>query len=506
MSPFFSPDGAWVGFWSGGKLRKVPIAGGPVVPLCDTQEIFGVSWSPDGTIVFGKQQGGLLWIPEDGGVPERLTHMEEERSNVSHRLPWVMPDGGAVLFTAVEGLDWENAQIVVQVLGTGEPQVLIEGGAHPVYASSGHLVYAKLGDLWAVPFDAKRLEVTGAPSPVVPHVVQTGRLGFTNETGSAQYAISAAGTLVYVPGDLEQIAPPALVWVARDGRSEPLPLEPGLIRNPRIAPEGDRIAFSDQSGEGRVLVYDLERGVSQQLPGAGVNVGAWSPDGSRIVFGRISDGPRNLVVQLADGSAPAERLTTSASHQFANSWSSDGSEILLTESRDVLNSDILVLSMDDPSASPKPLLAEAFSEGHPTLSPDGRWLAYASNESGRYEVHIRSYPDLGQKLQLSSGGGEMPAWSAAGDELFYMTRAPNEEALDVMLAVSLVWQPRVRAGTPRELFRGRFRWSSNIRSYDVSRDGRFLMLTRPKREAVTQSPRIVLNWFEELERLVPTKN
>ncbi len=249
--------------------------------------------------------------------------------------------------------------------------------------------------------------------------------------------------------------------------------------------------------EGRILILDLARGVTQRLPGAGQNVGGWSPDGSRVVFNVIGDTARNLFWQLADGSEPPERLTESPQQQFGGPVLPDGSALIF-----VSGANLLRLDLEQPGHEPTSLLAEAFEERYPAPSPDGRWLAYASNESGDWEVYVRAYPRLDGKQQISRDGGSMPAWSPDGRELFYMTPKAVDREYAIM-AVNVSLTPSFRASTPRELFRGRFLYADQLRTYDVHPDGRFLMIEDDEERPTHGSLRIVLNWFDELERLVP---
>jgi serine/threonine-protein kinase len=405
-NPFFSPDGEWVGFWAAGQLKKIALAGGPPVPLCETGMIFGASWETNDFIVFAGSEGGLQSVSAEGGAPRRLTEMETEQASWSHRLPWVLPGGDAVLFTIFKlSQRWDEAQVAVQSLITGERRVLIEGGAHPMYTPTGHLIFARLGTLWAAPFDVSTLTVTSPAVPVLEGVTQAANLsGMPVDTGAAQFSVSTSGTLLYAPGGLLQTDSRALVWVDRRGRTEPLNVPRGEYWNPRVSPDGQRVAVSDQA-QNAVFVFDLRRNIVQRLQGAGLNVGTWSPDSREIVFGWIETGPRNLFRQLADGSQPPQRLTRSPNMQFAGPWSPDGAELLVMEQRADSGADILVLKPDQPDELLRPLLTDAFDEEQPALSPDGRWLAYTSNESGRNEVYMRAYPDLQEKQQISNDGG-----------------------------------------------------------------------------------------------------
>ena len=295
-----------------------------------------------------------------------------------------------------------------------------------------------------------------------------------------------------------------LVWVDRDGNREPVGIRPGGFFNPRISPDGGRIAVSDQF-ERTVLIYDLRRGTAQSLQGDGLNVGAWSPDGDRIVFGRaVEAGSRNLFWQVVDGSQPPQPLTRPRGSQFAGAWVPDSTELLFVQERPGTNDDILVLDTDRPEETPRPILMESYNEDYPALSPNGRWLAYASDETGQYEVYVVSYPGLADKTPISDSGGIMPTWSAAGDELFYFKGVQNVNPSSIM-GVAVQSSPAFQPSAPIELFRGAYQWLNHIRSYDVARDGRFLITEESPRDGTrgSQPLRIILNFFEELKERVP---
>ena len=506
MNPFFSPGGEWVGFWAAGRLQKVALAGGLPVPLCDTDAIYGASWVTDDKIVFGQQSGGLLQVSAQGGACEVLTETGRQ-GGLSHRLPWVLPGGEAVLFTVWNSSRrrWSEAEVVVESLVTGDRRVLVEGGANPIYAPSGHLLYVRLGVLWAAPFDVTTLELTGRGVPVLEEITQAAEISNVfHNTGAAQLSLSASGELVYVPGGLVLPDLRRLVWVDREGQSEPVDMPLGEYWWPRFSPDGERFAVAD-AGDNTVIVFDRRRNLAQRLPGNGFSVGAWTPDGSRIFLSAADNrSARNLFWQLADGSGPPERLTSSPNVQFPGSSRRDG-ELVFIEIHPDNGEDVLVLDPHEPETTEKRLLGESFDEEYPALSPDGRWLAYASNESGETEVFVVAYPDLEGKYPISDGAGYMPTWSSDGREIYYL-RPPFVVVEDTpLMAVSVSTDAGFRAESPRELFRFRHHGSNAARTYDVAPDGRFLMVesgTGPRSRAVT-TPRLIINFLSELERLVP---
>ena len=506
VGPFFSPDGQWVGFWANGELRKVRLTGGPPATVCEAPLVFGASWGEDDTIVFAHGEGGLWSVSADGGTPKELTTLGE--GEVSHRLPEVLPGAQAVVFTITKRFwYWKDTELAVQVLATGERKVLVEGAADPRYVPTGHLLYARLGTLMAVPFDLERLEVTGGSLPVIEGVMQAVyAINSGIDTGAAQFSVSGAGSLVYIQGG---VAPPdrkSFVWVDREGRARPLGGTERGYWYPRLSPDGRRVAVNITEPEQLdILVYDISRGTLTRVTQEGVNdYPAWSPDGKRVAFQSTTSGPANLFWVQPDGSA-LERLTTSENKQTPASWSPDGKVLAFIEDSPTTGSDIWVLTFDNGEHEPRPVVQTRFEEEYPAFSPDGRWLAYVSDESGRGEVYVQPYPGPGTRTQISAEGGRSPAWARDGRELFYRIFSRGKIK---MMAVNISTDAPFTAGTPRMLFdESRYQPSSPLRSYDVAADGRFLMLERVEQptERVTEL-RVVLNWFEELKRLVPADN
>jgi serine/threonine protein kinase/Tol biopolymer transport system component len=500
VNPFFSPDGQWVGFFAGGKLKKISVSGGAALTLGDATNPYGASWGSKGIIAFTPVNGlGLQQVSDGGGTPQPLTRLE--KGELSHRWPEFFPGGKAVLFAAgTSALDFSTAQVVVQSGGTGERRNVIQGGTYPRYARSGHLIYAQRGSLMAVPFDSQRLAVTGTAVTVAEGVLQT------LSTGAAQYGFSATGSLVYIPGTV-QSNQSELVWVSRNGKEQPLIAPARAYRGPRVSPDGRRVAVTIQEQESQVWLYDLSRETLTRLTfGGNVNNNpSWTPDGKRIAFESSKEGPLNIFWQLADGSGGLERLTTSEYVQVPHSWSPDGQLLAFAEGNPTTGYDIWMLRMGDPPAGSgqvrkaQPFLRTRFDEAVPRFSPDGHWLAYISNESGRNEIYVQPYPGPGGKWQISTEGGKEPVWNPNGRELFY--RTDNK-----MMAVEITTQPSFSVGKPRMLFEGRYRPTPvTSPNYDVSPDGqRFLMLkpTEQAQAAPTQI-NVVLNWFEELKRRVP---
>jgi len=497
INPFFSPDGQLVGFFGDGKLKKVSISGGAALTLGDATRPYGANWGSRGMIAFVPSNGsGLQQVSDEGGMPQPLTHLE--KGELNHLWPEFLPGGKAVLFAAGStSFNFTNARVAVQSVGTGERRNLVQVGTNPRYAPTGHLVYAQGGSLMAVQFDPQRLAITGTAVPVVEGVLQS------PVSGAAQYSFSATGSLVYVPGGV-QSNQSKLVWVSRNGAEQPLAAPARAYRGPRLSPDGHQVAVAIQEQESQVWLYDLSRETLTRLTFGGTvnNNPSWTPDGKRIAFESNKEGPLNIFWQLADGTGGLERLTTSEYVQVPHSWAPDGQLLAYAEATSTTGYDIWMLRMGESSTGSgqvrkaQPFLRTRFDEAVPRFSPDGRWLAYVSNESGRNEIYVQPYPGPGGKWQISTESGREPVWNRNGREVFYRSG-------DKMMAVEITTQPSFIMGKPRMLFEGRYRPTpATSPNYDVSPDGqRFLMLKPVEQEqAAPTQINVVLNWFEELKR------
>jgi Tol biopolymer transport system component len=372
---------------------------------------------------------------------------------------------------------------------------------YPHYALTGHLVYVQGGTLMAVPFDSQRLAVTGAAVPMVEGVMQS------TADGDAQYSFSATGSLAYVPG-AAQAAQLRLVWVNRSGVEQPLAAPTHAYVNPRISPDGRRVAVGITEQEKQVWQYDLSRETLTRLTFQGDNnlTPFWTPDGKRIVFISNKEGQRNLFWQLADGSGGLERLIASEDLNIPGSWSPDGRLLAFSDVSGTTGYDLWVLRLGDPSAASGQVrkaelfLRTPFNEAAPQFSPDGNWLAYVSDESGRKEIYVQPYPGPGGKWQISTEGGVEPLWNRNGRELFYRSGKK-------MMAVEIAIKPSFSAGTPKRLFEGQYQSLPTVSTpnYDVSSDGQRFLMLKPSEQAQSAMLQInvVENWFEELKRRAP---
>jgi len=489
-SPFFSPDGQWIGFFAQGKLKKVSLAAGTTQTLSDAPlGGAGGSWAADGSIYYAPTgSSGLLKVSANGGTPTAVTTLDRAKGEVSHREPHVLPGGRVVMLTMWTGPGLDEQQIHVQRLDTGERTIVVRGGGTGRYVPTGHVVFVRRDELFAVPFDLDRLQVSGEVVRLADAVL------------GDQYAVSDVGELVYLPGS-PQAYESRLVWVARDGRVEALaaPLR-NYHGNAVISPDGHLAAVDVDTGTIGIWLYDFSRATLTPLTtGSGSSQAPrWTPDGKRIVYRGTRTGFRNLWWKTVDDSMSEERLASGERTQHPGSWSADGQWLVYTEISLETGPDVWALPAGG-DRKPRVIVRTPFDDGYPRLSPDGHWLAYTSDESGRMEVFVQPFTGPGRRSQISNDGGAEPVWSRDGRELFYLNG-------DKMMAVEITTTPAFKAGTPRLLFEGRYRSGpTGVAGYDVTSDGqRFLRVQPVHPDPPTNQIHVVLNWLEELKRLVPT--
>jgi serine/threonine protein kinase/Tol biopolymer transport system component len=480
-NPFFSPDGQWIAFFSNGKLKKVAVQGGAAVTLCDVQDDRGGAWGEDGTIVFAPSpRAGLSRVSSGGGTPRQFSILDKQAGEVTHRWPQFLPGGKAVLFTSSShGQNYEDAGAIVQVLATGQKKKILQGGFYARYVASGHLVYMHDDTLFAVPFDLKRLETSGQPLPILEQVMNN------NGTAGAQFSFSQAGLFVYVPG--RGVANRfSIYWLTRDGKTQPLRETPASYSSPSFSPDGKFLASSISTGRRtHIWVYFWERDTLTRLTFTddSNDFPAWTPDGKRIAYAVTTDsGLFNISWKRADGAGEAQRLIEGKSSLLQPSWSPDGRTLAFVELNSDTSGDIMTLTVEGDEktgwkpGAPRPFLNTPFGEYSPAFSPDGRWLAYMSNESGTYEVYVRPFPGPGGKWQVSTGGGVFPQWSRTSRELFYRTFENK-----IMVASYFVAGDSFRAEKPT--------FWSNVQLLDLGAFTRnFVLHPDGKRIAILRSP------------------
>jgi serine/threonine-protein kinase len=490
-SPFFSIADDWIGFDESSKLRRLPATGGTPVALCELPYPAGATAMPDGSVVLVPSfTGGLFRIPPEGGTPQRLTTPDRPKGEFAHLLPDALPDGGSFLFTLYRGEGFDQSSIAVYDGATGKTRVVLDGGYHAVWSPGGHIVFLRGSRLHAAPFDAGRLAVRGPAVPVLDGIASD------VSTGAALLDVSATGALVYASGspkfDLRR-----LVRVNRYGKAETI-LEAVQYFSPRVSPEGRRIAMFIETSNVQVCVYDIERAaVSRAAWSPDDHSPNWSPDGNRLAFTSGRESVHQIFIGRADGTGDNTRLTTGDYHHYITDWSRDGKWIAYVEYHPKTGADIWVVPADG-SGPPRAVVTSASSEKYAAFSPDTRWLAYVSDETGIEEVYAQPFPGPGNRIQISNGGGDEPAWSRDGRELYYRRG-------DEMLAVPVrAGADDLAPGKPVALFSGAFvRSLTSDRSYDVGPDGAFWLVTEPVGEELPQEIQVVLGFSEELRRRVP---
>jgi serine/threonine-protein kinase len=509
-NPFFSPDGQWLGFHADGALKKVPLAGGPVVVLCPVDLVFGATWGSTNQIVFAAVRGGLQQVSAAGGTPTTVTTLESKSGEVSHRLPQFLPDGKTVLFTVTKSLfpSWDDTLIAAQSVATGQRTVLVEGGADARFvAATKHLVYLRRGTLTAVPFDSARLEVTsGAAVGVVADVMQAASIQPVQiDTGAGQFDVSASGSLVYATGGVFPQDRWSIVWVDRTGRTEPLRIAPGSYLAPRLSPDGKRVAFGTTAGDWDLWTYDVARGITTRLPMEGEqSLPLWTPDGSRFAFTSLVKSSRSVLLINPDGTGNTETLVKSEG--WPNSWMPDGSALAFAQ----YDGRMWLVGRDGKEPPRALMVSSAPSNSQFDFSPDGRWLAYGSVPNpmiGPGHVYVNSYPAFDRREQISVENGAAPAWRRDGRELYFVHDASADGPLKIrMMAVPITTTPTFSAGAPRMVFEGPFRIDGPFRGYDVTPDGQRFLMVREIEQPPSRVSQMVLvqNWIEELKRLVPT--
>ena len=507
-SPFFSADSQFLGFYDRSTvppiLKRVSVRGGPTSSICELAgDLRGASWGTDGTIVFGSADvaSGLWRVSAVGGEPEQLTTPDDEKGEVDHIWPEYLPGNEAVLFTIPAG-NVDDSEIAVLSLETGQQKTLIKGGFYPRYSPTGHLIYAVRGNLWAVSFDPKALELTGDPFPIQEEIITKGQ-------GSANFALSDNGSLIYMPGTpTGSSVERTLVWVDRQGTEEEVGAPFAIYESPRISPDGRYVAVEIRGENSDVVVYDLQRETSTRLTFDPANDGVpvWSPDGQEILFSSNRNQHDSVYSKSADGTGQVTLVAKGDNPQVPYFVTPDGESLGLGVNLGS-HSDIntVLLRADPATQQGEILLGSGFGERSASVSPDGRWLAYQSNESGVFEVYVRPFPDVNDgRWQISREGGMSPLWDPRGGALLFRKPVTLE-----MMTVSFESDPTFVPGNPEGLFEARYLfWTpTRRRPFDISPDGeRFLMIREGQLASESTAGSqivVVLNWFEELNNRAP---
>jgi len=454
--------------------------------LADAPNPRGGTWGQGDVIAFvASPYTGLVRVSAAGGAVELLTRPEPGEN---HEHPRFLPSGRTVLMVAQPRS--LQGEIEAVNLETGARKTLVKDADSPAYLASGHLVYNQAGTLFAAPFDPIGLEVTG-PAVAITDDVQV---------APAQYDVSIDGALVYVPG--RSLGQGALVSVDREGSERPITSELRAYFGPRLSPDGKRVAVTifDEMRNSSVWVYELSRDSLTRLPfdNGRTNSPLWSPDGRSIAFSVVVP-QYQLVLAPADGSRPAESLTEPSGYLiFANSWAPDGRGLVYLTFNPSTGSDLWTLSLDDGVRKAIPWLSSNFDERGAEISPDGRFLAYLSDESGQYEVYVQAFPGQGAKWKISTNGGTEVCWARSGRELFY-----RED--DKMMAVRIETRPEFSASKPSVLFTGYRTSNPGFRFYDVFPDGEHFLMVRGEESPSSTELALIQNWSGEVERMAPSR-
>jgi serine/threonine-protein kinase len=512
--PFFSPDGRWIGYFDGRRLDKVLADGGSQLTLCEVSGApRGASWGDDGNVVFATTdpRTGLLQVSQEGGEPRSLTTPDSDRHGADHLFPSVLPGARGVLFAISSGSP-DSSEIAVIDLESSRVRTLLRGGSQPEYVD-GNLLYAARGTLFAVPFDPESLKIGGDPVPVLDGIL-------TLPTGAANYSVGRDGTLAYVAHDPNVAMKSSLVWRDRGGRAEPVDAPLRAYAIARLSPDGTRVALDVRDQENDIWIWDLERETLSRLTqdSARDQNPVWTPDGRHILFASDRDGTLSVYLESVTGTGTAMRVSDSVNMQIPTSMTPDGT-IVIGHEDGPTSFDVVSFPLVDPAqagsappstgssgASSRVAIRTPFFEHNADLSPDGRFLAYQSNESGRIEVYVRPFPAVdGALWQVSSAGGTRPVWRRDGKELFYVDGSNSMIAVATDLSAETpIW------GRPEKLFEAKIpgrdatapvSYSFTVdRHYDVSADGgRFLLIEQneiadPDASGIV----VVLDWAVEL--------
>ncbi|TDI15273.1 MAG: hypothetical protein E2P05_07430, partial [Acidobacteria bacterium] len=480
---FFSPDSAWVGFVAGGKLQKVPIAGGAPLDITNVSRVLGADWGPDDRIIYGGGiSTGLMQVSAAGGTPKVLTSLDPEKGEITHGYPEILPDGRTVLFTI--GTQ-DGSRIARLSLDTGDWEDLSLSGSTPRYLPAGYIAFSQNGNLRLVPFDLGSMQPGGSVQPVQDGIEAMSFAGLE----IVSFDLSPTGDLVFVPGSLGFRTQP--VWVDRTGEETIIDASPGMYFGAHISPDGSRIVTTrtDEQGIGEVWVMNIDGSQAFPVADDGANYNpVWTPDGDTLTY--TFNG--NMFETLVDEDAERTEFLRREKYQYPSSWSPDGQFLAFREGSSD-GSSIWIMSR---GGDPEPLADLSFNSFAPRFAPQGGWIAYHSDESGQVEVYVRRYPGTERAEPVSRG--REPVWSRDGRELFYRSG-------DRMMAVEIQTEPEFESGEPVELWTSPyFSQEGLFTNYDVASDGRFLMLGIPNLdEAETMTINVVLDWFEELKERVP---
>jgi serine/threonine protein kinase len=481
-APFFSPDGEWLGFVTGDdKLKKVSPRGGSSL-VSDAANRIGGSWGEDDTIYFVKSfNSGIYAIPGGGGQLRQITQTGTKSDDRAHLWPNVLPGGKGLIFTVWTGRSFNEARIEGLSFKTGKRKVLLVGGSDAHYLSNGYLAYGHNGTLFVVGFDPERLEVKGAPVPVIQGVMS----GASN--GDAVFAVSQNGTLVFQPGSLTSFQH-NLLWMDRSGKAANITEEVKPYAFPAISPDGKRIALTLQGSSFDVWAYDLARDTITKVTFGGDDYRPrWSPDGKMLAYDSSKSGHQQVYVKHDIGQGSEEVVTDGSENKELYDWTADGREVIFGRQNKDAGWDIYAAPIQG-DHKPRPLVETPFNQTEARVSPDGKWLAYVSDESGQNEVFVQAMNDPGTRAQISRDTGSSPCWARSGNELLYLSK-------DRLMSVKFSLGGALNPGKPVVLFEDKRDWNG----YDLARDGRLLVAREAEKKGMGTQINVVLHWFDEMK-------
>ena len=489
-APFFSPDGQWLGYFVEGRVHKMAVSGGPPQLVCDSpvSELGSAAWADDGSVLVPSMNGSLMRAAPSGGKCVEIVKPDATRGELLE--PESLPGGEGILFASLGGFQTSQAHIAVLDLKTGKSQVIISQGTNPRYVEPGFVVFGRSGAILAAPFDPHGLKLLGQPFPVVERVMPDSAYGIE------QFAVSRSGVLAYVAGTRTAVKR-RIVLADRKGVSTTVTADANSYEDLSLSPDGREIAMTVEGASWNIWVYHLDRWTLTRLTFENDNRDPlWTPDGKRVVYTSLRNGLYGLYWRPADGSGPEELLSASKNWVFANSWSADGRFLAFGEQDPKTGFDISILPVGG-DRRPYPFVRSSFREWFGEFSPDGRWIAYESNESGRSEVYLRPFPGPGGKWQVSTEGGARPEWSRDGRELFYFES-------DRMMRITVDSGHALAVGRPELLFP--CNCVDSGRYYEVTPDAKhFLLIQNAQPESPVAQINLVLGWGGELERQMREK-
>jgi len=496
--PVFSPDGKWIAFIEDYTLKKVPLDG-PVTSVIKVRDARGTSWLNEDTLIYAPDPAGPLYqlSANGGGEPRQISKLDTTKNERTHRWPQVLPDGKSVIFTVglLDSPDsYEHANIEAVILATGERRVVLQGANMARYVSTGHLIFARGGSLFAVAFDPDSLTTRGTPQSIVQNVASD------QTTGAAHFSIAGDGTLAYVRGG-GVVNFRRVVWADRSGNFQPVNIPTGQYNDISVAPDGSAFALiAGSSGSGDVWVYDFARATFTRFTFTTRNASPiWSADSKTIFYSQVDETGTSTTIMRkpADASREAEPVVSIKDTAYIKAIRLDGASAIFDFQLNANSADVLECALTQ-GAKPTPIVATPFNSYASALSPDGRWLAYQSSDNGGPQIYVRDLSSAGGLQQVSAEGGEEPRWSHDGRELFFRNN-------DIFMSAQVETSPSFKSGTPHRLFNGIYnlRSASGV-SYAVDpKGGRFLMIRTA--EDTTAQVEVVVNWFDELRRLLPVK-